>query len=92
MILFDHVLFAGDVGARGGNDELLVVELSEGEFEVIGGEMVSPIFAHELEGGLEELTSFEFEEGLEQWIVLFFKMMFDSLALNYMMYEIGVGK
>lgn len=92
LILFDHVLFAGDVGARGGNDELLVVELSEGEFEVIGGEVVPPIFAHELEGGLEELTSFEFEEGLEQWIVLFFKMMFDSLALNYMMYEIGVGK
>ena len=92
FVLFDHVLFTGDVGAGGGDDELLVVEFSEGEFEVIGGEVIPPIFVHELDGGLEELASFEFEEGLEQWIVLFFKMMFDSLALNYMMYEIGVGK
>ena len=54
--------------------------------------MISSIFAHEFDGSFEELPGLEFDKGLNVWIMLFFEIMLDSLGLNYMMYEIGVGK
>ena len=92
FVFFDNVLILGSVLSTRGNDKILVVVLPERKLKIVGGEMIPPIFAHELDGSLEKLSSFKFDEGLEMWIVLFFEIMLHSLRLNYMMYEIGVGK
>lgn len=75
-----------------GDDEVLVVVFPEGEFDVLEGEGIPAIPAHELDGCFYYEACLKFDEGLKARVVLFVDFIFDSLRVDNMMYEIGVGK
>ena len=57
---FDDILLLVFVGAVGSDGEILMVAVPEGKFEVVKGELIPAILAHELDGGLDELACFKF--------------------------------
>ena len=49
----------------GSDGEFGVVELLEGALRIFSGEDVPAVSVHELDGGFEELSGFEFDECLQ---------------------------
>ena len=69
-----------------------MIELAKGQFKVFGGEDISAIPVHELDGSFNEISGLEFDQSLEEWLLCLLEALLDSLVLHDMMYEIGVGK
>jgi hypothetical protein len=92
LVLLDGVLVAVLVRASGGDGEFLVVMLAQGQLEVVHGEGVPPIPAHELGGRFDEEPSLEFHQSLEEGLLLPSDILHEPLRLHDMMYEIRVGK
>lgn len=65
-----------------------MVELAKGKLEILGGEGLSSIFFHELDGDLDEISGLELDESLEKGLLCFLEVLLHSLALHDMMYEI----